>query len=53
VINAWFPKSVNIIMVKQNKTKLEDASSIIIASSDLSSQKRKEEAKQVLYIDRV
>jgi hypothetical protein len=50
---AWFPKRLKKIMVKQSKATLMDASSVIVASSDLPSQKRKEEAKQVLYIDRV
>ena len=40
-------------MAKKCSVRQMDASTVMVAYSELPSQKRKEEAKQILYIDRV
>ena len=47
------PKEVENNMAKKNSVRQMAASNVMVAYSDLPSQKRKEEAKQILYIDRV
>jgi hypothetical protein len=50
---GWFPKEVENNMAKKSSVRQMDASNVIVAYSELPTQKRKEEAKQTLYIDRV
>jgi hypothetical protein len=52
VILAWFPKRLNN-MSKQNKARHTKAANVTAATSKVPSQKQKEAAKQILYIDRI
>jgi hypothetical protein len=52
VILAWFPKRLKN-MAKQNKARHTTATNVMVASSKVPSQKQKEAAKQILYIDRI